>query len=198
MIFLSIRDTIKTVVNFLNPTRRNSMTQRENSVVSETPTSIAITHLKAYLHSLGHTDSTIYVKDDMIYVEFPKKVTFSEDSLNKVRELFYWTDTLSVPYITGLVHFYEYSDTLLISVKFYDKISSVHDYLNAKGFKLLEFDVCNYEFTFKFSTSDTNEFNEDILNEIKKIVDPEDIFRRAVGLFEVSEDCNCHILSMKG
>ncbi len=174
------------------------MTPKETFVASETPTSIAINQLKEYLFSLGHTDAIIYVKDEMIYVEFPKKVSFSENELNTIRELFYWTNTLSVPYISGLVHFYEYSDTLLISVKFYDKISSVHDYLTSKGFKLVEFDVCNYEFTFKFKTADPSEFNEDILKEIKQIVDPEDIFRRAVGLFEVSEDSNCHILSMKG
>lgn len=174
------------------------MTQRENLAVSETPTSIAVNSLKTYLHSLGHTDALIYIKDDMIYVEFPKKVTFSEEQINKVRELFYWTNTLSVPYISGLVHFYEYSDTLLVSVRFYDKISSVHEYLSAKGFKLLEFDICNYEFTFKFNYPGPNEFDKDILKEIKKIIDPEDIYRRAVGLFEVDENNNNYILSMKG
>lgn len=175
------------------------MTQRETHVESNvTPTTKAINELTAYLQSIGHPDANIYLKDDMVYVEFPKKVEFAADKLKAVGNIFYWTKTLAVPYISGLVHFYEYTDTLLVSVKFYDKIFKVHEYLISKGIKLLEFDVCNYEFSFKYDFSEHEGFNEEVLAEIKSIVDPENEYRRPVFLDEIENMEHCYTMSVKG
>lgn len=175
------------------------MTQRETHVENNvTPTTMAINELTAYLQSIGHTDAAITLKDDAVYVEFPKKVEFSADKLEAVGNIFYWTKTLAVPYISGLVHFYEYTDTLLVSVKFYDKIFKVHEYMISKGIKLLEFDVCNYEFSFKYDSSEHEDFNKEALSEIKLIVDPKNEYRRAVFLGEIHNDRHCYTMSIKG
>lgn len=174
------------------------VTHLENNV---TPTTMAINELTAYLQCIGHTDAIITLKDDMLYVEFPKKVDFSEEKLEAVGNIFYWTKTLAVPYISGLVHFYEYTDSLLISVRFYDKIFKVHEYLISKKINLLEFDVCVHEFSFKYECSDSeniNEINEEILEEIKTIVDPENEYRRTVFLDKFESIDNCYTLSVKG
>lgn len=174
------------------------MFQNETNVLPETPTSVAINNLKNFLQSIGYADASIYIKSDMVYVEFPKKVELSAEQLEEIHNMFYWTKNLKVPYINGLVHFYEYTDTLLISVMLYDKIFKVHEYLNSKGIKLLEFDVCNHEFSFKYDANVDPDFNEEALSEIKQIVDPEDNYRRAVGLFEIKKPVHSYILSIKG
>lgn len=174
------------------------MTQRETHVENNvTPTTAAINSLRDYLTSIGHADANIYLKQNMVYVEFPKKVELTSEQFEKIGSIFYWTDSLHVPYINGLVHFYEFADTLLISVNFYDKIFMVHEYMISKKVKLLEFDVCNFEFSFKYDCSMQEDFNEEALKDIKELVDPKDEQRRAVALYEIKNMEHCFTMSVR-
>lgn len=148
-----------------------------------TATDAAIAELKHVLKSFGHTNINVFQKNDMLYVEFLEKPTLSEELLKKIKNIFYWTDSIKVPYIDGLVHFYEFSDSLLISLKFYEQIVAVRDFIISHGMQLMEFDICDAEFSFRYSWASRNCFNYEELQEVRKIVDPSEERSRSVVVY---------------
>ena len=155
----------------------------ETGNLSTNRTAAAIQRLESYLHSIGYGDANVHLETDMIYVEFMKVVQLKEEELKEIQNIFYWTNSISVPVINGLVHLYECRDVLLISVMAYDKISMIHDFIESKGLKILEFDVCNTEICFKYDWSGKDYLKENDLNEIRKVVDPDGTNPKALIIY---------------
>ena len=159
------------------------MTVNTQTSIPTTATDAAIAELKYLLDTFGYKNINLYIKGDMIYVEFNEKPALTDEQIKKIRNVFYWTDTVDVPFITGLVHYYDFSATLLISIRNYDKIVAVRDFIVSSGMQLLAFDICDYEFSFRYDWSNRDRFNYDELETVRKMIDPTGEHPRSVIIY---------------
>lgn len=148
------------------------MNTHNSSVIVDALTMAAINRLKESLLSFDYKNANVEVKSDMLFVVFEEGTQPSDEFIKKVGEIFYWTDTLNVPHIDGLVHYYDITNTLLINLVHYEEICRICKKLNSFGVTLEGFDISFHEYTFTYSIPGRSNLQFNELMEIEQIVAP--------------------------
>ena len=97
----------------------------KDSMVLGNYTEASIKRLKDYLLSTPSNDARIELKGDMLFVEFNNDSRPAQEIITMARQIFYWTDALTVPHIDSFVHYYTATNTMLINLVHYEEISKI-------------------------------------------------------------------------
>lgn len=144
----------------------------KDSMVLSNFTVAAIERLKEDLLSTPANNANIELKGDMLFVEFNDESRPTDEIIQMVRQIFYWTDTLLVPHIDGFVHYYTEINTMLINLVHYEEICKICEKLKSFGAALKGFDLNFHEYTFTFDVPGRSNLRYDELMEIEQIIDP--------------------------
>lgn len=144
------------------------------SMLSNGHTQAAIARLKEYLLTTAESNADIELEGDMLYVKFKNGNAPTSEIIQKVRDIFFWTDTLTIPNIDGFVHYYPSYSSLLINLVYYEEISSVFKKLQELGTDVKSFDLSFHEYTFTYDVLGRNNLVYDELLEIEQILAPEE------------------------
>ena len=135
-------------------------------------TEAAINRFKDYLLTTALKNANVELKSDMLFVEFEDGTRPSEDDIRLAKEIFYWTNQISVPHIDGLVHYYDVNNTLLINLVHYEEICKICELLKSYSVRLTGFDLSLHEYCFTYDVTGRSNLNYYELLEIEKIVEP--------------------------
>lgn len=146
----------------------------KDSMVLSSYTEAAIKRLKEYLLSTPASNANIELKGDMLFVEFKDESRPTQEIIKMARQIFYWTDTLTVHHIDGFVHYYTETNAMLINLVHYEEISTICEKLKSFGAHLKGFDLNFHEYTFTYDVPGRSNLRYDELMEIEQIIDPKE------------------------
>ena len=147
------------------------MTTDEKKVVG-VYTEAAINRLKEYLLTTAAHNAVIELRNDLLFVSFKGDSSFTETILETARQIFYWTDKLTVPHIDGFVHYYPGTNSMLINLVHYEEIYAICEKLKGFGAKVTGFDLSFHEYTFTYDVPGRSNLCYDELMEIEQILEP--------------------------
>lgn len=150
------------------------MNTKDSCAIVGVHTQAAVNRLKEYLLTTIYSGANVEYRSDMLFVIFEDGTQPSDELIDEVRKLFYWTDKLKVPHIDGFVHYYEMTNTLLINLVHYDEICRVCEKLKSFGVDLKGFDLSFKEYTFTYDVHGRSPLRYPELLEIEQIVKPEE------------------------
>ena len=157
-------------------------------------TEAAINRFKEYLLTTALKNANVELKSDMLFVEFEDGTRPTDEVIHTAREIFYWTDQISVPHIDGLVHYYELTNTILINLVHYEEICTICEKLKTFNVELKGFDLSFHEYSFKYNVIGRSSLNYYELLEIEKIVEPsENEALDHISVFRMDEDYSLNI-----
>lgn len=149
------------------------MTTNETKVVG-VRTKAAIKRLEDYLLTTAAYNAVIELRSDLLFVSFQEESSFTETILEKARQIFYWTDKLTVPHIDGFVHYYPATNTMLINLVHYEEICNICEKLNGFSAKVTGFDLNFHEYTFTYDVPGRSNLSYSELLEIEQIINPKE------------------------
>ena len=132
----------------------------------------AIARLEEYLLTTSESNADIELENNMLYVKFKNGLAPTDEIVQRVREIFFWADTVSIPHIDGLVHYYPSCSSLLINLVYYDEISAVYEKLKGLGTIVKSFDLVFREYVFSYDVIGRNNLVYDELLEIEQLIAP--------------------------
>ena len=144
------------------------------SMLSNGHTQAAIARLKEYLLTTAESNADIELENDMLYIKFKNGLPPTATLIQRVREIFFWTDSITIPNIDGLVHYYPSCSSLLVNLVYYDEISAIFQKLQELGTDVKDFDLNFHEYTFTYDVIGRNNLVYDELLEIEQILAPEE------------------------
>lgn len=134
----------------------------------------AIRRLKEYLLTTTARNASIELRGDLLYVAFEDEYSPSTEIIEKARQIFYWSDTLTVPHIDGFVHYYPETNAMLINLVHYEEINKICDKLKSFGAELKGFDLNFHEYTFTYDVPGRSNLSYAELLEIEQIINPKE------------------------
>jgi len=165
------------------------MNTKNSNMIVGIHTEAAINRLKDYLLTTALKNANVELKNDMLFVEFESETRPTDETIRMAQEIFYWIDSISVPHIDGLVHYYDLTNTLLINLVHYEEICAICEKLKSFSVKLTSFDINFHEYCFTYDIIGRSNLNYHELLEIEKIVEPAQTEELAhLSVFRMNEE----------
>lgn len=144
-----------------------------NTAVDKRHTQAAVELLKTTLSKYGVDNGCIQLIKDAIYIAPQMKGCLSEELLEEIRNVFYWTHCVFVEDIDGLVRFDADNNTVLVNLSNYEEIAGVRSKLVSYGTIIKKLERKGKEFSFDYDLNGHHPLDYEKLEEIRQIVNPE-------------------------
>ncbi|MBR3614435.1 MAG: hypothetical protein IKL55_04590 [Clostridia bacterium] len=144
------------------------------TLIVSTYTQAAINQFEEYLRSTDFNSANISHQRDTLLVEFPEGTKPSPEFIQKVGNIFYWSNELSNSHLDGAIHYYDFTNSLLINLSFYEEICQVCEKLKSFKIALTAFELGNSGYTFTYDIHGRSPLSYTELLEIEQIINPEE------------------------
>lgn len=147
----------------------------KDSLIVAKYTQAAINRFEEYLNSITDKENAcVELRGDTLCVQFSNQFVPSEEDIARIRNIFFWTDTIFVPHIEGFVHYYPESGTLLVSLRHYELLVQVYEKLKELKVAVTSFDLSLSELTYNYRISGRSPLYYKELMEVHRILDPKE------------------------
>lgn len=159
-----------------------------NTAVDKRHTQAAVELLKTTLSKYGVDNGCIQLIKDAIYIAPQMKGCLSEELLEEIRNVFYWTHCVFVEDIDGLVRFDADNNTVLVNLSNYEEIAGVREKLVSYGTVIKKFAYKRKEFSYEYDLNGHPPLDYNKLEEVRAIVNPDHSNPRSAIVFSFRGD----------
>ena len=151
-----------------------------------TLTALAIDRLKTYLQTNNLGSAKIEQTSEMVTIGFYEPCVIpTAAQIRDIKRIFFgwFTDEELDGIVTGLIHYYDLTKTMLINIKFYDLICQVSEMINGYNMHVFKFNINDSYFSIDYTLQGNRPIDYEKLCEIRAVVNPAGDKPRAVIVF---------------